>query len=142
MPKHRVPTATAEAKGSFIKHPERKKARAAEPVPTKALADAPSHLGPTEQAVWFELMGKLPGNVAFDSDETSFEVLVCLVSAFRNRQSKGIPHVVGEISAMNKLFTQFGMTPADRSKVKVSNDNAQDPLEAFLGQQPSPEITQ
>ncbi len=141
MPKPRVPTASLEARGSFMRHPERKRARANEPVPSRPLSAPPLYLAPAEMLIWQELSAKLPANVAFD-DETAFEVLVCLVSAFRKRQALFQPHVVGELASMNKLFTQFGMTPADRSKVKTSDDNAQDPLEAFLSAKPSRETPQ
>ncbi len=137
MPKPRVPTASLEARGSFMRHPERKRARANEPVPSRSLSEPPQYLAPAEMLIWQELSAKLPAGVAFDSDETAFEVLVCLVFAFRKRQALALPHVVGELSAMNKLFTQFGMTPADRSKVKTSDENTQDPLEAFLSRKPS-----
>jgi hypothetical protein len=56
---------------------------------------------------------------------------VCLVADFRRRCRLGVPQIVGEIAQMNKLFTQFGMTPADRSRVQAENlaGRASDPLE-------------
>ena len=45
-----------------------------------------------------------------------------------------MPQVVGEIAQMNKLFTQFGMTPADRSRVhaEASVEQKHDPWAQFL----------
>lgn len=62
----------------------------------------------------------MPAGVAFDSDQLAFEVLVCLVANFRQRRKRREEQVVGELAQMNKLFAQFGMTPADRSRVKAA----------------------
>jgi len=106
MPQPRVPTAMLEAKGSFLKHPERRRARDAEPKP-RPFGQAPPNLGKDEKRVWDELTGKLQPGVAGDSDETAFEVLVCLVVNFRRRRESRLPEVVGELAQMNKLFTQL-----------------------------------
>jgi hypothetical protein len=134
MPQPRVPTALLEARGGFLKHPERKRERADEPEPTGCLGTSPSYLGKYEKKVWEELSSKLAPGVAANSDEAAFEVLVCLVARFRKNQKKRLPPVVGELAAMNKLFTQFAMTPADRSRVKATTKKAKgdDPLADFV----------
>jgi len=136
LPRPRKPTAVLEASGAFINHPNRK--RPHEPKPDGVLGDPPQHLSQSERVLWFEIATEIPSGVATNADRPAFEILVCLFNQFR--QSRRITGA--ELSQLTGLFGRFGMTPADRSKVKVSNDNAQDPLEAFLGQQPSPEITQ
>jgi phage terminase small subunit len=135
MPQRRVPTSTLEAKGSFLRHPERKRAREHEPKPTAALGQAPEHLGEDERRVWGELAAKFQPGVCGDSDEMAFEVLCCLVTNFRRRVKLNLPHVVGELSAMSKLFSQFGMTPTDRSRVTAEVPKptaADDPLAEFV----------
>lgn len=134
MPKPRVPTALLEAKGSFLHNPARKRAREHEPVP-RAFGSAPSHLEKEEKKVWTELAQKLQPGVAGDSDEMAFEVLVCLVVNFRRRRKSCLPEIVGEIAQMNKPFTQFGMTPSDRSRVKIEPQKSNvthDPLAEFV----------
>jgi hypothetical protein len=120
MPQPRVPTATLKAKGSFLKHPERARARKNEPTPHGPLGDAPAALTKEEAQIWDELSAALPTGVAFSSDQAAFEVLVCLVANFRQRRRRKEDQVVGELAQMNKLFVQFGMTPADRSRVKAT----------------------
>ena len=124
MPQPRVPTAELEARGSFRAHPERKAKRKNEPRPSGPLCDPPAWLSKAQRQEWAYLASRMPEGVASNWDETAFEVLVCLVVSFRHRQKLGLPVVVGELTAMNRLFTQFGMTPADRSRVSVKKNEA------------------
>jgi phage terminase small subunit len=135
VPRPRKPTAVLEASGAFIKNPQRK--RPLEPKPTGELGDPPSHLEREEVLTWHEMAADIPPGVATNADRRMFEVLVCLMVGFRHRRLSGT-----ELGQLTSLSGRFGMTPADRSKVKVSNDNAQDPLEDFLGGKPSREVTQ
>lgn len=134
MPRVRVPTAILDSRGAFVKHPERRAARKNEPVPTQDLGGPPKHLRAAEKKVWTELSAKLAPGVAANSDETAFEVLVCLLVRFRSSQRKKDDPVVGEVAQMNKLFAQFAMTPADRTRVnvKAGTKKPNDSLEEFL----------
>ena len=76
MPKPRVPTAILEARGSFEKHPERKRARAGEPEVTGELGNAPPSLDGEEASIWTELTLLLTPGVAGRSDRSAFEELV------------------------------------------------------------------
>lgn len=140
MARPRTPTETLVAKGSFLRHPERKRARSSEPIP-RPFGEAPKHLGKDEKKVWNELSQKLQPGVAGDSDETAFEVLVCLVVNFRRRRKSRLPEVVGELAQMNKLFVQFGMTPADRSRVSASpgEEKKNDPWSKLLPSSAKPQ---
>jgi hypothetical protein len=131
----RKPTAVLEASGAFLKNPQRK--RPAEPQPSGVLGDPPPHLEREETLTWHELAANIPPGVATNADRHTFEMLVCLMVGFRHRRLNG-----AELSQLTALSGRFGMTPADRSKVKVANDNAQDPLEAFLGRGTAPQVTQ
>ncbi len=134
MARPRTPTAVLESRGAFVKHPERKRQREGEPEPSGPMSQPPSHLSAAEKKVWNELAGKLAPGVAGNSDETAFEVLVCLVANYRKRNRLGLPCVVGELSAMNQLFGRFAMTPVDRGKVKVDvgkKPPKADPLSEF-----------
>ncbi len=130
MGRPRKPTATLEASGAFIKDPQRR--RPAEPIPSGELGAPPISLDREEVAMWHEMAGILPPGVAKNSDRPTFELLVCLMVGFRHRRLTGT-----ELGQLIALQGRFGMTPADRSKVRVSDDNAQDPLEAFLCRKPS-----
>src|ERR1041385_1866813 len=98
MPRPRTPTATLEAAGSFIRHPERRAARALEPQPQASLGDAPAHLSEDEQAVWAEIASLFASGVATNQDRIAFELLACLISQFRNNRA-GLK--AGELSLLS-----------------------------------------
>jgi len=142
MPERRKPTAILERSGAFAKNPQRKRARANEPIP-RPFGNCPAHLSSTDKKIWAELFAKLQPGVAGDSDEMAFEVLVCLVGNFRHREKLQLPQVIGEVSQMNLLFSKFGMTPADRSRVTGSpDDRASDPLESIRRAKTASDIVQ
>jgi hypothetical protein len=134
MTRPRTPTQILEAKGSFLCHPERKRAREGEPKPNGLLGGPPADFDREHCAVWHEHEAKMPAGIASNWDKTAFEVLICLIFNFRRRRKEKLPQVVGEIAQMNKLFTQFGMTPADRSRVstKPKDEKKDDPWSRLL----------
>jgi hypothetical protein len=73
MARPRTPTGVLEAKGSFLKHPERKRARANEPKPTGELGDAPDDLSREEKAAWRYLASLLAPGVATSMDRAAME---------------------------------------------------------------------
>jgi phage terminase small subunit len=129
MPRPRTPTATLEAAGSFIRHPERRAARALEPQPQASLGDAPAHLSEDEQAVWAEIASLFASGVATNQDRIAFELLACLISQFRNNRA-GLK--AGELSLLSSLLGRFGLTPSDRSRVCISRNSSKDALDEFL----------
>jgi hypothetical protein len=137
MSRPRKPTATLEETGAFIKHPERKRQRSAEPIPTAPLGEPPLHLGTAEKVIWLELSEIIPPNVAKNSDRFAVEMLVSLMATFRSGRAS-----VGEMSQLASLLGRMGLTPADRSRIKTTNDQTQDPLESFLSRKPTSEVAQ
>jgi hypothetical protein len=119
MPKNRVPTATLKARGSFDRHPERKRARASEPQPTGELGDPPKRLCREEKRVWNELACDNPPGVVTNFDRQAWETLVWL--EVRRRQNR---ISTGELSQLVSLFARFGKTPADRSRVHAQKPEA------------------
>jgi hypothetical protein len=126
MSRPRKPTAMLETTGAFVIHPERQRERAAEPKPTAGLGDPPANYGREQKAIWHEIAATLPYGVAGNSDRTAFGKLVRLEAEDRHGRLTG-----AEQGLLVSLFGKFGMTPSDRSKVRISNDSAQDPLEEF-----------
>jgi hypothetical protein len=112
MPKPRTPTALLDAKGAFIRNPERK--RPNEPTTDRPLGKPPEHLSETEQELWNEIRRRLLPGVAKRSDRDSFESLVLLKA--RERSGLILPAERGQLIA---LYGRFAMTPSDRSKVFV-----------------------
>ena len=134
MSRPRTPTQILQAKGSFLRHPERKRAREGEPKPNAPLGDPPPELDREQKAVWRKVAAKIPLGVASNCDEVAFEILVCLIVGFRHRRRRNVPQVVGEVAQIGKLLAQFGMTPADRSRVHAETtiETKDDPWAQFL----------
>lgn len=128
----RIPTAIQDAKGYYLKHPERRPT--GEPAVAKPLGTPPKHLSADERKLWKELAKIIPPGVARFSDRASMERLVYLF----DRQRK---HTItaSEGSQLLNLFGRFGMTPSDRAKVSV--DAPQDnKLQKFLNKKPTTPI--
>jgi hypothetical protein len=121
MPRPRKPTTVLKLVGAGKKNPARLRERADEPIDNNPLGAPPKRLMPTERKIWSELQAELVEGVALASDRQAFEVLVRLLGMMR---TNGIAAMEGaQLSQMNKLFTLFGMTPADRSRVKAPPKN-------------------
>ncbi len=125
----RIPTALQDAKGYYLKHPERRPQ--GEPVVTQPLGNPPKSLSADEKKLWKELARMIPPGVAMFSDRAAMERLVFLF----DRQRK---HIItaSEGSQLLNLFGRFGMTPSDRAKVHVDAPK-QSKLSAFLTQPPA-----
>jgi hypothetical protein len=84
-------------------------------------------LEPTLQQLWVEVQAKLVDGVALESDRYAFTSMIRLI-AKENRH--------GELSGaegarLDRLYKSFGMTPADRSRVKVPASVQANPFEAL-----------
>jgi hypothetical protein len=129
MGRPRKPTAMLEASGAFLRHPERRRARASEPKPRRPLGAPPDRLPETVRAIWEELAEKLAPGVAMESDELMFEVLVVLAHKFRASKASAM-----DVRLLAQISGKFGMVPSERSKVSaadVVDDDVTSGLEAF-----------
>jgi hypothetical protein len=114
MARPRTPTGVLEAKGSFLKHPERKRARANEPKPTGELGDAPDDLSREEKAAWRYLASLLAPGVATSMDRAAMEEASRLRVICKSSQA-----TAAERQLYRNYLAAFGMTPSDRSRVHV-----------------------
>jgi|SRR5581483_5128455 len=115
MPQPRVPTAILEARGAYDNHPERKKNREHEPVPTAAVGNAPKHFTSEQKKIWREFVRIVPPGVLFNSDRWLLETLVIL----KTKEREGTITDTAR-SQMIGCLAKLGMTPADRSKVQAT----------------------
>jgi hypothetical protein len=115
MPQPRTPTAKLEARGAYLKHPERKRARAQEPQPTADLGDPPKELNAEEKKAWLYIAGCLTPGVAKVSDRIAMEEAACLLVTCRSKRA-----TAAERNLLKAYLRDFGMTPADRSRVQAS----------------------
>jgi phage terminase small subunit len=132
MPRPPTPLAILEARGAFIKHPERRRARANEPKPSGELGNAPSYFTKDERKIWKELKEMcLPGVLA-NSDRWAVETACTLMAKQRKREIK-----TQEVQLLLSLLGKLGMTPADRAKVTAvpqPAEQVQDEWAEFLPQ--------
>jgi hypothetical protein len=115
MPQPRIPTAKLEARGAFLKHPERKRARKDEPKPTGELGEPPKHLDRDEKAAWIYVASLLPPGVAANRDRIAMEEIACLLVSCRRKRATS-----AERNLLRGYLRDFGMTPADSSRVSAS----------------------
>lgn len=119
----RKPSKVLEMQGAFDKNPQRR--RTAEPKPRGDLGKAPGHLPPNVAAVWDEIASISPPGVFGDSDRLSVEVACNLIAEMREDPRD---FSASRLAQLRGLLGQFGMTPADRSKVIIDNpDDQADP---------------
>lgn len=114
MGRNRTPTAVLEMRGAFVKHPERRKARANEPRPLGTIGEPPQHLSSEQSGAWRELVLHSAPGVLKNCDRFFLEVTASLLADLRAGKL-GARGVTQLIACLSKL----GMTPADRSKVQA-----------------------
>jgi hypothetical protein len=126
MPQNRIATSVLEARGAFVKHPERARARKNEPKPAGELGSPPEHMSPKQQEIWHELAATIPSGVAAKSDRIAMEIIVHLTEKLRKHQARA-----GELSLLSTLLGKMGMIPADRSRVSASVPKTPSPWDQF-----------
>ena len=128
MPTNRTPTRILEARGSFDRHPERRRGR--EPRPKGPIGSAPEHLSESQRDTWDYLVEVTPEGVlmASDAPAPALEVLAVLFDAFRKEQTKFTSRNYGTLLS---LFGRFGYTPANRAALEVEPPPERDPFAAF-----------
>src|SRR4051812_9883515 len=112
MGRPRTPSAVLELTGSFKKHPDRKKARAQEPVASGPIGTPPARFDAELTEIWYEMVDLIPPGVLAKSDRLAVEIACRLTRKVFHDGING-----AELSTLNSLLARFGMTPADRSKV-------------------------
>ena len=115
MARPRTPTDLLEAKGSFMKHPDRKRK---DPETPSAMDETPPrHLldRPLTVKVWFEIVSTAP-KILTGSDAVHVEVLAELLAEFREDPWK---FPVAKLARMEAMLGKLGMNPAARAAMAV-----------------------
>lgn len=116
----RKPTAILEMSGAFKKDPQRRDARAAEPIPQGPIGEPPEHLNDIEKAAWGAFIEETPPGVLTIADRA------LLTQASKLRAALDLGTFQTESGRLNaeKLFlsmlTRIGATPADRSRIHAA----------------------
>ncbi len=148
------PTALRLLEGNAGKRPLNKK----EPKPKRGVPTSPSYLSKRAKEAWVRIGGELEAmGVLTIADGTALEVLVLTYDEWRSAHDaivdrggalsydcetetgtivRAYPEVAIRADAAKRLrgmLTEFGLTPSSRSKVAASDQEAEDPLDGFMG---------
>jgi hypothetical protein len=108
------PTQVLEMSGAFKKNPQRKKARATEPVIDTLLGKPPGYFTDEQRAAWVEIVQCAAEGVLTGSDSVIVEMaareLVNYRTGFCNSSDKML---------LMSILARLGFSPADRSKVQI-----------------------
>ena len=116
MARPRISTSVLELRGAFKKNPSRVRERENEPVVTEPIGAAPPHFSDKERQAWDLVVRIAPQGVLTQADRIGVELLAYLVAEMRQLKAT-LP--AQKMVRLHALLGSFGMTAADRSKVKV-----------------------
>lgn len=113
----RKPTKLLELSGAFKHDPARALDRAEEPQPDGPIGDPPRLMSARAKKIWIEYVPVAPPGVLFTSDRNAFEQFCELYARAR---SKRFLVDNKELMRLEAMYARFGMTPADRTRIKVA----------------------
>lgn len=111
MPAQKKLTNVLEASGAFDHNPQRRNKD--EPDPVGVLGDPPTGFTPAQKRTWKEIQDSSPPGVFGAQDRIAMEMCVKMLCQFRSGKLKTNLYI-----RLESLLCKFGMTPADRSRVK------------------------
>jgi hypothetical protein len=112
MPRPRKPTAMLELSGAFKRNPNRKKARANEPIVTTPLPSPPKYLTSATAATWQEM--KRYGYWLTSADRFLVEIAATFVARYRVNELKS-----GDVSLLIALLGKIGFSPKERGALNL-----------------------
>lgn len=127
MPRSRTPTSILKARGSFKKHPERR--RPDEPQVTEELGEPPAMLKSNELQAWRDIVEHCAAGVLRKSDRIAVEIAASLLAQYRRAPGKFPSAKLGRLEI---LLGKFGMNPSDRSKVSAPRQPENNPFTGLL----------
>lgn len=132
MARPRTPTNVLDARGAFKKNPQR--ARPDEPESTEDVGDPPESFDADQRAAWNEFVKTCHVGVLGKADRIALEIASVLLADFRFNPV-GMP--AAKLARLDSMIARFGMTPSDRSKVKVPKKEAVNPFAKLVGKRKS-----
>lgn len=121
MGRPRKPTNILELKGSIKKDPLRFKDRENEPQNVNPVGDPPEYLSDEVKAAWYQIVNESIDGVLGEADRIAIEMCAGLYVKLRSPPSDdGKPIATAQDhTQFFRYLTQFGMVPADRSKISI-----------------------
>ena len=126
-----TPTAILKARGSW-----RGDLRKDEPLPDLKTTECPPELKTDyEKQLWYQLHGRLINQKVYDSSNQGPLVrYIQLRKLWKNRDESNVGNVCKLSSTLGRLEAVFGLTPADRTRVKSEQeDDKNDAKMRFFG---------
>ena len=108
------PKAVLRLKGVEKNHPERLRARENEPGNINPVGDPPDNLSKPERAIWVRIVEESITGVLGQADRIAVELACKLYVRVDEGTATGVDY-----NQLIKLLSQFGMTPADRSRLSI-----------------------
>lgn len=128
MGRPRTASNVLDLRGAFKKNPKRGRDREDEPEPVGDVGDAPAWFSAKQKACWKEIVGLCHAGSLCRADRLIVEHASQLLSQLR--AEKWVVHptiLVRYEAALGKL----GLSPADRSKIKVTKAPQKNPFGAL-----------
>ena len=125
MPRPKKPSALLEASGAYRKDPQRRPKN--EPVVKSPVGNCPDEFNEDQRKRWNQIVREAPPGVLTGADRMAVVQLSILTSEMFEKGLRGTM-AVPRMQLMNKLLGQFGMTPADRSKISLPDKPADNPF--------------
>jgi phage terminase small subunit len=137
MARGRKPTAPALKVLTGTKRPDRERVDAPEFDLVDVFPDAPQHLSSDGAEMWRTLGPQLvAARVLQVVDLYSLEQLCFAWQCFRKKAKADMESTAAETTALKALFSEFGMTPASRSKVASGGEKPKGNKFADNGRRP------
>lgn len=121
------PTAVHEAKGSYVKDPQRR--RKTEPKPRKGIGSAPVKTSTEFAEVWDEIVDNICPGVLGNSDRIHMEMTVNTLIEYR-RDPEGMS--AANKTLLKSLLGHMGMNPVDRTRIVAEQEEQQSKEDAYF----------
>ncbi len=131
MARPRTPTNILKLKGVDKVNPGRLKERENEPENKNEIGNPPKHLGKLEKDAFKEIVELSIDGVLGEADRLAVEQAAILLTKCRNQykiDGEIVPASASEQNLFFKYLSQFGMSPADRSKISVPKKPEHNPF--------------
>lgn len=119
MTRPRTPTNVLKLRGADKNHPARIKERDNEPQNVNPVGDPPENLNETEQSAWHQIVRESIEGVLGEADRIALEQACKLYAKSKEGDLTGQEH-----TQFFRYLSQFGMMPADRSKISIPQKEA------------------
>ena len=122
----RTPTNVLALKGSYKKNPDRLKEREGEVQNVNPVGDPPEELTDAEKVCWRTFVKESIPGVLGEADRVAIAQASILLAKCKAKEAP-----ITEQNLLFKFLSQFGMLPADRSKISVPQAKPKNEFDGF-----------